>query len=34
MIFLETIIENIVKGRGADDERYVLHMAGEIREIL
>ena len=34
MIFLETIIDNIIKGREADDERYVLHKAGELREIL
>ena len=34
MIFLETIIENIVKGREVDDERYVLHSAGDIRKFL
>ena len=31
---METILENIVKGREADDDKFVLHKVDEIREAL
>ena len=34
MMYLETIIENIRKGREADDDMFTPHEAGEIRKLL
>ena len=34
MIFMQTILENIVKGREADNDKYVIYKVDEMRETL
>ena len=34
MIFMQTILENIVKGREADDDKFVIYQVDEMRETL